>query len=298
MTDLSAAPSIPAEPAAPAVLAVATPPAANADWKVTDAAALQKARGLLRYVDAILFSLDEPIEGGRVQAAATLLERAIEALTRAVDPGFAGPAAEHAFWSSLAAQPLPAAWRAFSLETPEASVLEVRAVAWAGLARLEAPRRARTWQLAMRALKFAGAVALACAVVGGVVALVRSRPPAPGLLAGRPVNTSSKLGRDSGNPKLMFHTDLEFRPWAEWDLGQPTRLHEVVVSNRSDCCDERALPLVVEVSDDRTRWVEVARRTEAFGANAKISFNEISARYLRLRVDRESFLHLEFVEAH
>lgn len=285
-----------AAPPAPVaeVAAVAAVPVSIA-WSVKDAVALAKARGLLRYVDAILFSIDEPPEGGRVFAAATVLDRAIEALVASVDPSFIGSAVEHGFWLSLKPQPLPAAWR--SKRETESELLEARKVAWAGLSALEAPQRERTLGAVKRAAKFLGAMAFAFALVIGITSFVRNRPLPPGLLAGRAINTSSKLGRDPGNAKLLFHTELEFKPWAEWDLGAPTKLHEVVVSNRSDCCDERALPLVVEVSDDRTRWTEVARRTEAFGANMQIPFKEIEARYLRLRVDRESFLHLEYVEA-
>lgn len=274
-------------------------PAAPAEWKLSDSASLARGRGLLRYVDAVLYALDEPVEGGRVPAAALLLLSAIDALTKAVEPTFAGSALDHPFWASLSPQPLPAAWRTLAgTGAPgERDVSEVRKVAWAGLAKLEAPERSRRWQAAVRVLQRVGALAVVLAVVAGIAALMRTRPPPPGLLAGRAFKTSSKLPHDSGNPKLLFHTDLELRPWVEWEFGQPTRLREVVVSNRSDCCDERALPLVVEVSDDHTRWTQVARRTEPFGANLTIAFTETSARYLRLRVDRESYLHLEFIEA-
>jgi hypothetical protein len=279
---------------------LAAVPVAPVEWKSSDAASLARGRGLLRYADAVLYSVDEPVEGGRLAAAALLLRAAIDALTKSVEPTFSGPAPDHGFWASLSPQPLPGAWRTFaaSEQPSERDVADVRTVAWAGLSKLEAPDRDRQWKWALRALKRVGLAALAVGVVVGIAALVRGRPPPPGLLAGKAFTTSSKLGRDSGNAKLLFHTDLQWRPWVEWDLGQPTRLHEVVVSNRSDCCDERALPLVVEVSDDRTRWTEVARRTEAFCRNLTIPFNETSARYLRLRVDRESFLHLEFAEAH
>ena len=278
------------------VVAPAPPPVpAPTSWNVQNEVALAKARGLMRYVDSILFSIDEPPEGGRVLAASIVLERAVEALITSIDPTFVGPSIDHAFWLTLKPQPLPMAWR--SKRETESELLEARKVAWAGLSTIEAPQREKTLGAAKRAAKFIVLAGVAFAVVIGIASLVRNRPQPPGLLAGRPINTSSKLGRDPGSAKLLFHTELEFRPWAEWDLGAPTKLHEVVVSNRSDCCDERALPLVVEVSDDRTRWTEVARRTEAFGANMQIPFNEIEARYLRLRVDRESFLHLEYVEA-
>ena len=59
----------------------------------------------------------------------------------------------------------------------------------------------------------------------------------------------------------------------------------------------RAIPLVLEVSDDGKAFREVARRTEEFSAWAP-SFPPQTARYFRVRVDRVSTLHLEAVRVH
>jgi hypothetical protein len=63
------------------------------------------------------------------------------------------------------------------------------------------------------------------------------------------------------------------------------------VTNRDDCCLERAVPLVVEVSDDRKKWRTVARRADSF-REWEGKFAPLKARYVRLRVDRHSILHL------
>jgi hypothetical protein len=89
----------------------------------------------------------------------------------------------------------------------------------------------------------------------------------------------------------FFHTQEEDSPWIEYDLGQPTVLHRVEVANRSDCCGERTLPLVVELSQDQSNWQEVARITEPFNV-WKGSLDKPTARYVRLRVARRSTLHL------
>jgi hypothetical protein len=89
----------------------------------------------------------------------------------------------------------------------------------------------------------------------------------------------------------FFHTQEEDSPWIEYDLGQPTVLHRIEVANRSDCCGERTLPLIVELSTDQNNWQEVARVTEPFNV-WRGSLDQRTARYVRLRVARRSSLHL------
>ena len=66
------------------------------------------------------------------------------------------------------------------------------------------------------------------------------------------------------------------------------------VKNRGDCCGERAVPLVVEVSDDRKRFREVARRGEDFQFWSA-EFEPVTARYVRLRSPVSTTLHLRQV---
>lgn len=93
---------------------------------------------------------------------------------------------------------------------------------------------------------------------------------------------------------ILFHTTEEDSPWLEIDLGAPTAFHRVYVTNRSDCCAERAVPLVIEASDDREAWRPLAGRAEPF-QTWKASFERQTARYVRLRVERRSILHLDGV---
>ena len=58
-----------------------------------------------------------------------------------------------------------------------------------------------------------------------------------------------------------------------------------------------AVPLVLEVSDDGASWREVIRRPDVF-ATWYPTFPAQKARYVRLRVDRISTLHLEAVRVH
>lgn len=91
---------------------------------------------------------------------------------------------------------------------------------------------------------------------------------------------------------VFFHTQQEKNPFIEYDLGSAKRVRRVDVTNRSDCCQERAIPLIVEVSQDHKEWREVARRAETF-RSIKLSFAPTEARYVRLRADENTWLHLE-----
>lgn len=93
---------------------------------------------------------------------------------------------------------------------------------------------------------------------------------------------------------IFFHTNEEASPWVEFDLGKEARFSEVEVINRSDCCAERAVPLIVEVSSNRKTFRSVARRDAGFD-RWLAEFPPVQARYVRLRVDGNSVLHLERV---
>jgi hypothetical protein len=96
---------------------------------------------------------------------------------------------------------------------------------------------------------------------------------------------------------MFFHTAPEPAPWVQLDFGARVALHRVDVENRADCCGERAVPLVMELSPDGAAWTEVARRAEPFGTWT-VDLPAREARYLRLRAMRVTSLHLHAVRAH
>jgi hypothetical protein len=91
---------------------------------------------------------------------------------------------------------------------------------------------------------------------------------------------------------ILFHTEDEREPWFEIDLESPQSFSRVEVENRRDCCMERAVPLIIEVSLDRSQWREVARRVEPF-ASWETQFSPVTARYVRARVAKQTMFHLE-----
>jgi len=170
---------------------------------------------------------------------------------------------------------------------------------------VEQPRRAaRARQERRWVLGGFAALAVAAATLGAVQLWGWWRAP-PDLAEGRPWSTSSSAaacepreGRCAGeHTRVLFYTREEPRPWYQVDLGQLRAFTWVTVRNRGDALLERAIPLVLEVSDDGATWREVARRAERFD-RWEARFPQVTARYLRARVDRQSVLHLEGVEVH
>ncbi|HKP59044.1 MAG TPA: discoidin domain-containing protein, partial [Polyangiales bacterium] len=124
----------------------------------------------------------------------------------------------------------------------------------------------------------------------------------PDLALGKPWSTSSTwaechpehLKCGNARTRIFFHTKRQTQPWFLLDLGSPTTFGRVEIDNRDDCCRDRALPLVVEVSDDGQNFRELARRTEPFDT-WHATFPATQARFVRLRIDRRDFLHLSRV---
>jgi hypothetical protein len=160
------------------------------------------------------------------------------------------------------------------------------------------------------ALKRFARVAL---TLGSLVALVVSLvvlKPKPKLVdpndlaVGKTWTTSSKMydcdpvaGTCGGAAtKILFHTNEEDKPWVEYDLGEPMAFKGVTVRNCQEVFfQERAVPLIVEVSDDGKTYREIARRDESF-AVWQPDITPQRARFVRLRAMKRTYLHLEGVQ--
>jgi len=125
------------------------------------------------------------------------------------------------------------------------------------------------------------------------------------LARGRPWKASSELPQSAGckspdqecheSSGFFFHTQQQESPSIEFDLGETKTISSVIVENRTDCCAERAIPLVVEVSENPGEWREVRRRTKDFDT-WRGRFSPTRARWVRLSVPRGTFLHLARVK--
>lgn len=171
----------------------------------------------------------------------------------------------------------------------------------------EAETAARRVELfAVKRLRRLGAgllLASALLVLGGWGAAALARPR--DLARGKAWRTSSvaleckprehQCGKTRTD--IFFHTNNEQEPWFEIDLSQPTTFSSMTVRNRMDMGVGRAVPLVVEVTDDHVTWREVVRRVDPF-LTWESAFPPVTARYVRLRVLKKTWFHLEAVEVH
>ncbi len=145
---------------------------------------------------------------------------------------------------------------------------------------------------------------LSLGVLGaGLVKAIRSWQK-PNLALHRPVKFSSLIGSEYENGKLLvdgdttnlgFHTKNEANPYATIDLGESKTFSKVIVHNRTDCCQERAIPLQIEVSDDGTKFQVIAERREVFEKWIAKDLNA-KGRFVRLQLRAANPLHLAEVE--
>ncbi len=137
------------------------------------------------------------------------------------------------------------------------------------------------------------AVVLLLGLAGLAAGAVRLVTPTD-LAAGKSWRTSSTLAAGY-TAKILFHTNEEMNPWFEIDLGTRETVKALMVKNRADSNQDRAIPLIAEVSDDQSTWHEVARRDASFSI-WELKFPPRKTRFVRLRVPRVTALHLEEVK--
>ena len=166
---------------------------------------------------------------------------------------------------------------------------------------------ARPLSAASRAYRLGLRAAGLLFVLGAVVYLrwdtLEAWTAGPDLAADKPWTASSAAiqcvpakhncgGLHSG---VFVHTKLENEPWLRLDLGAEHELERIELQNRTDCCQDRAVPVIVELSKDGTRFHTVARRDETFDV-WHTRFKPERARYVRIRVLKLTALHLERVD--
>jgi hypothetical protein len=160
------------------------------------------------------------------------------------------------------------------------------------------PKRRAQHALWLRWSRSGSLALLVLALLTAGYVAYRRATQAEDLAHGKPWRASSKFAdcqRETGacgGPRVLFHTLEEPEPWFEIDLGAAHSISVVEIENRQDCCAERAVPLVIEVSSDRTKWKAVARREDVF-RSWTASIEPVTARYVRAKVRRKSTLHLE-----
>jgi len=192
----------------------------------------------------------------------------------------------------------------YFVELPEseqtATRAELRRLAESLLQTADERTRAVQGVLLQRAFRLSLALLALLLIALGLVWERKTREDRNDLARNTPWHASSKMD-DMGchspaqecaeSSAIFFHTKEERDPWIEFDLGSERRVSTVQVDNRADCCSERTIPLVVEVSDNHKQWRTVARQGTEF-KTWRATFASVKTRWVRLRVARVSFLHL------
>jgi hypothetical protein len=108
-------------------------------------------------------------------------------------------------------------------------------------------------------------------------------------------------GRVTGS--FGFHTAREQGPWWQVDLGDVLPLEEVVVYNRMDGARERAYAFTLSLGRDSDHLEQVHDQDGrpfggADGNPARIMLGGLAARYVRVQLPGEDYLHLDEVEVY
>jgi hypothetical protein len=141
-------------------------------------------------------------------------------------------------------------------------------------------------------------------VVGGLAFAIDKVFTRPNLALHRPVTVVTPHPQYGRDPSLLvdgdttnmgFHTIEAPNQNVTIDLGKVQRISRVVVYNRTECCQERAVPLKIEISQDDKQFRQVAERKQQFD-KWKANFPPTNARYVRLTDLNAAAFHLSEVE--
>jgi hypothetical protein len=192
----------------------------------------------------------------------------------------------------------------FTTSTPRADDLddELAAAVHGELARMPFPLRSMARAVATLSLSVAGSLSLLGLVLAAVCPPVRRSLFPPDIAANAPWHASSAWPGTavsgvgpSAPSSLFFHTLLEDNPWLIVDLGKETEIGKVRVKNRPDCCQDRVIPLNVEVPDGQGGWRLICQRRAPFSSWA-CEPKDVRTRQLRLRVPGRTTFHLQQVQ--
>jgi hypothetical protein len=103
--------------------------------------------------------------------------------------------------------------------------------------------------------------------------------------------TTGVLGHRSGKEDLLFHTEEEAEPSVIVELHRAMTVRRVVVTNSTDCCSERVIPLAIDVKTGPNAWKTVAQNDGNF-VTWEAEFAPTTTRAVRLHVPRRTMLHL------
>lgn len=127
------------------------------------------------------------------------------------------------------------------------------------------------------------------------------------LALGKSVKVSSIFGArndyppanvvDGDRDNIGFHTACSSGQWVMIDLERVETIRAVNVFNRADCCQQRSVPLNLEISTDGEQFASLDRRTSKF-EEWKVELPPTQARFVRLSNESANCFHLAEVEVY
>lgn len=103
---------------------------------------------------------------------------------------------------------------------------------------------------------------------------------------------------DGDELNLGFHTRSDPDASVTIDLGSVESLHRVEVYNRFDCCQDRAVPMTLQLSTDGVNYTTEARRTLTFKRWTATLPANTQARFVRLVHESSEYFHLAEIEVY
>jgi hypothetical protein len=103
---------------------------------------------------------------------------------------------------------------------------------------------------------------------------------------------------DGDRLNLGFHTTFRPNTTVTIDLGAVRPLRRIDVYNRADCCQDRAVPLALQLSSDGTTYETVTTRATLFIDWSVSLPSGTRARFVRLVHNSNNYFHLSEVEVY
>jgi hypothetical protein len=108
--------------------------------------------------------------------------------------------------------------------------------------------------------------------------------------------------------RFSFHTALEKEPWWAVDLSRLANVTAIIIYNRMDSARDRAKSLRIYSSIDQTNWTRIYSHaglppfggvdTEGLAPPLALEFDCVCARYIKMDLEGETYLHLDEVEVY
>jgi F5/8 type C domain len=117
------------------------------------------------------------------------------------------------------------------------------------------------------------------------------------------LNGANASRANDGNTDGVFsdnsvsHTNFEFRPWWQVDLGSVKSIGGVVVFNRTDCCSDRLSDFDIFASVDGSTWQWAAGFSGSLtGVSAELDMSAVQGRFVAVQLRGTNYLSLAEVQ--